>query len=118
MFKLIILIQPEIDQEKFFAGWPTFLEHAEAMPGLLRLVSAPIHAHLAGEYGPLMVHELIFESQIVLENALASAEGIAAGETLQTITGGAVSLLTAAHLEDQAENLRKLRQRARRNPKG
>ena len=35
MFKLIILIQPEIDQETFFDGWPEFLNHAEQMPFVL-----------------------------------------------------------------------------------
>jgi len=107
----MILIQPEIDQDAFFEGWPQFLEHAEQMPGLARIVTTPVHARLAGKYEPLMVHELIFESQQALELALASEHGVAAGKTLQQITGGAVTLLTAAHLEDSGENLRRLRNR-------
>ncbi|MBN2045528.1 MAG: hypothetical protein JW757_10950 [Anaerolineales bacterium] len=109
MFKLIILIQPEIDKEIFFNGWPDFLSHAELMPGLERIVSAPVHAYLTGDYRPLIVHELIFETRPALEKALASQHGVAAGKLLQQITGGAVTLMTAAHMEDSGENLRKIR---------
>ena len=118
MYKLIILIEPEIDEEAFFAGWPRFLEYAENLPGLVRLVTAPVHGHLVGAYHPLMVHELIFDSQQTLENALSSADGVAAGETLQSITGGAVSLLIAAHLEDSGDNLRSCRNKTLPNSKG
>lgn len=118
MYKLIILIEPEIDQEAFFDGWPRFLEHAENLPGLERLVSAPVHAHLVGAFQPIMVHELIFESQQALERALSSEHGVAAGETLQRITGGAVSLLVAGHLEDSGENLRAYRGKTVSDTKG
>ena len=118
MVKLIILIEPEIHQEAFFEGWPRFLEHAENLPGLVRLVTAPVHAHLTGNYHPLMVHELVFDSQQSLESALASEEGIAAGKTLQTITGGAVSLLVTGHLEDSGENLRAYRSKKPLDSKG
>jgi hypothetical protein len=118
MYKLMILIEPEIDQEAFFEGWPRFLEHAENLPGLVRLVTAPVHGHLVGTFRPLMVHELIFESQEGLENALSSEEGVAAGETLQAITGGAVTLLVAAHLEDSGDNLRTYRTKKAPDSKG
>jgi hypothetical protein len=118
MYKLIILIQPEIDQDIFFEGWPKFLEHAEQMPGLERIVTAPVHARLAGKYEPLMVHELVFDSQQAFESALASEHGVAAGKVLQQITGGAVTLLTAAHLEDSGENLRRMRARTNLEKKG
>ena len=72
MVKLVILIEPEVNQDAFFEGWPRFLEHAENLPGLVRLVSAPVHTQLAGAYQPLMIHELVFDSQQALENALAS----------------------------------------------
>ena len=118
MFKLLILIEPEIDSETFFQGWPKFLSHAEEMPGLEKLVTAPVHEHLSGQYSPLMVHELHFEDRSVLEKALASPAGIAAGKTLQQITGGHVSLLIAAHLEDSGEHLRDLRSKKAPSTKG
>lgn len=118
MFKLMILIEPEIEHEAFFKGWPNFLEHAEQLPGLKKFVTAPVHKALYGSYQPLMVHELHFESQETLEAALASEEGTAAGKTLQEITGGHVSLLIAGHLEDSGENLRRFRTKTDPHSKG
>lgn len=117
MFKLIILIEPEIDEGAFFEGFPQFLAHAENLPGLERVVTAPVHTRLAGKFNPLMVYELIFPDRQTLEDAMASEEGVAAGRVLQTITGGAVSLLAASHMEDSGENLRAYHQRAA-NTKG
>jgi hypothetical protein len=116
MYKLIILIQPEIEQESFFDGWPEFLAEAEQMPGLTRMVSSPVHTYMAGDYTPLAVHELIFDNRPALEMALASEHGVAAGKVLQKITDGAVTLLTAGHMEESGENLRSYRTRI--NPKG
>jgi hypothetical protein len=116
MFKLVIIIQPEIDQQTFFDGWPEFLNQAEQMPGLERIVTAPVHVHLTGDYQPLMVHELIFDTQQALEKALVSEPGVAAGKVLQKVTGGAVTLVTAGHMEESSENLRTYR--ARTTPKG
>lgn len=118
MYKLIIMIEPEVDREALFAGWPRFLEFAETLPGLERLVSAPVHGYLVGAFNPVMVHELIFDSRGALEKALASEQGIAAGETLQRITGGAVSLLVAGHLEESGENLRAYRNKTIPDSKG
>jgi len=118
MFKLMILIEPEIEQEAFFEGWPRFLQHAEQMPGLEKLVTAPVHQTLFGHYQPLMVHELYFESREALELALASEHGVAAGKTLQEITGGRVSLLVAAHLEDSGQNLRRYHTKPETNSEG
>lgn len=118
MFKLMIMIEPEIEQEAFFEGWPRFLKHAEQMPGLEKLVTAPVHQVLVGSYKPLMVHELYFESQEKLEIALASEHGVTAGKTLQEITGGKVSLLVAGHMEDSGENLRRYHPKPETEPKG
>jgi len=106
MFKLIILIEPGIDEQAFFDGWPQFLAHAENLPELVKVVSAPVHQRLTGKYSPLMVHELYFPTQQALQRAMTSEVGVAAGETLQRITGGAVTLLIAGHMEDSSENLR------------
>ncbi|MGD2026258.1 MAG: hypothetical protein PVI99_00460 [Anaerolineales bacterium] len=106
MFKLIILIEPDIDEGAFFEGFPQFLAHAENLPGLERVVTAPVQTCLAGKFSPLMIYELIFPTRQALESAMASEEGVAAGKTLQIITRGAVTLLVSAHMEDSAENLR------------
>ena len=106
MFKLIIIIEPGIDEAAFFDGWPQFLAHAENLPELVKVVSAPVHNRLTGNFNPLMVHELYFPTQQALQRAMTSDEGVAAGETLQRITGGAVTLLVAGHMEDSGDNLR------------
>lgn len=106
MFKLMILIEPEVNEAVLYEGWPQFLALAENLPGLVRIVTAPVHNRLTGNYRPLMVHELHFHSQEALRGAMTSEEGVLAGETLQRITGGAVTLLVAGHMEDTSENLR------------
>lgn len=118
MFKLIILIEPEVDEGDFFDGWPQFLARAENLSGLVKIVSAPVHSVLTGEYHPLMVHELHFETQQALKEAMTSEEGRAAGETLQRITNGAVSLLVAGHMEDTGENLRAYHPQPEQTPEG
>ena len=109
MFKLMILLQPEIDQDAFFEGWPDFLKLAEKLPGLRRITTSPVHAHLGGDFGVLATHELIFDSHEDLELALSSERGEAMAKVLQIITGGAVTLLIAAHLEEGEDRLQTYR---------
>jgi hypothetical protein len=109
MNKLIILIGSIADTPDFNDGWPIFLRHAEAMPGLLREATTRVHAKLYGEQDIHMIHELFFESKQDLQVALASPDGNHAGLTLQNITKGQVTLLSADHREDDIENLRKYR---------
>ncbi len=112
MYKLIILIEPDIDAEAFFDGWPQFLALAEQMPGLKREVSSPVHRRLFGNLEYLMAFELIFDSEKAFDDALASPEGTAAGQMLQTITKGKVTLLTASHLEESIKNLRRYKSKS------
>lgn len=116
MFKLMILIEPEVNEAVLYDGWPQFLALAENLPGLERIVTAPVHNRLTGKYAPLMVHELYFHSQEALREAMTSPEGVQAGETLQRITGGAVSLLVAGHMEDTGENLRSYHPKPAQDP--
>ena len=110
MQKLIILIGPVADTLSFSEGWPEFLHHAEDMPGLIREAAIRVYASLYGDQDIRMIHELFFETQDALEQALAAPQGRLAGYLLQKITGGQVTLLTAEHKEDDIENLRKYRQ--------
>lgn len=118
MFKLMILIEPEVNEAVLYDGWPQFLAHAENLPGLVRIVTAPVHNQLTGNYRPLMVHELHFNTQEALREAMTSEEGVLAGETLQRITGGAVTLLVAGHMEDTSENLRSYHPKPSQNSEG
>ncbi len=110
MYKLIIFIGPVASTISFSDGWPEFLHHAEAMPGLVREATIRVRALLFGDLNVEMIHELYFETQADLQWALASPSGQAAGAILQEITAGQVTLLIAEHKEDSAENLRSYRQ--------
>jgi len=112
MYKLVVLIGLQEGWSTFDQGWPEFLKHAENMPGLLRESSSHVDRRLAGELPVTRIHEFFFESHEAALQAMASAEGQAAGRVLQRITGGKVTLLLANHHEDDAENLRRYRQEA------
>lgn len=110
MHKLLILIPPSVEGPALDAGWPEFLHHAERMPGLIREASVRVTSQLFGDHPVSMVHELFFEDQPALQEAMRSPEGLAAGQVLQQITQGRMTLLLAEHREDDIENLRQYRQ--------
>jgi hypothetical protein len=60
---------------------------------------------LYGHYHVAYLHELYFDSLQAASEAMASQEGQKAGEVLQRITKGNVTLLFAQHLEDELENI-------------
>jgi uncharacterized protein (TIGR02118 family) len=105
MFKLVILIEPQKDWLEFTQDWPKFLTLAEKMPGLIKESISPIHSRLKGSFYVSMIHEMFFETMDDLKEAMASPEGVAAGQMLQTITDGKVTLLFAEHLEDDLKNI-------------
>jgi len=110
MHKLMILIPPFVDDATLDEGWPEFLHHAEAMPGLLREATVQVEQHLIGDLRVSRVHELFFENRAALQSAMSSPAGLEAGRVLQQITRGQVPLLIARHNEDSIENLMQYRQ--------
>jgi hypothetical protein len=56
------------------------------------------------------VHELFFDTLADLQYAMRSPEGLAAGQIIQQITQGQMTLLVAEHHEDDIDNLRQYRQ--------
>jgi uncharacterized protein (TIGR02118 family) len=109
MYKLMILIPPEITGPAFDEAWPEFLHNAERMPGLVREASIRVITQLSGNCPVGLAHELFFESQQDLHAAMSSPEGESAGQILQQITQGKMTLLMAEHREDDIENLRQYR---------
>lgn len=107
MHKLVILIEGLSEDNAFDELWPQFLHLAEHMPGLLREAACHVEHNLYGSSQPLLIHELYFESVEAIQAAMRSPEGRVAGELLQRMTNGQMSLLIAAHLEDDPENIRK-----------
>jgi uncharacterized protein (TIGR02118 family) len=107
MRKLVILIEPPADEEVFGETWPQFLRLSEQMPGLRREASSAVDEVLYGNCRPVLIHELFFDSLEAIQEAMSSPEGRAAGERLQRMTGGRMTLLIADHKEDELENIRR-----------
>lgn len=110
MYKLVILIPPEVENSSFDQTWPEFLHWAERMPGLVREATIRVTRQLFGRHKVGLIHELFFESERALQTAMSSPEGEAAGQILQQLTQGQMTLLIAEHREDDIENLRQYRQ--------
>ena len=77
------------------------------MPGLLREVTSRVDRVLHGETAVEMVHELYFDSLKAAADAMGSLEGERAGQVLQEITEGKVTLLLADHSQDELSNIRR-----------
>jgi len=118
MFKLVILIEAQQDWLKFEQKWPKFLKAAEQMPGLVRESTSPVHNRLHGSLDISMIHELYFEDRSALKNAMSSQEGQLAGQILQAISDGKVTLLFADHLEDELANIKALQSPPKEGPPG
>jgi uncharacterized protein (TIGR02118 family) len=105
MFKLVVLIEPQDDLLKFETEWPRFLALAEKMPGLVKEAKSSVRSRLYGNLEVSMIFEMFFESFDALKAAMVSPEGVAAGQMLQTITDGKVTLLYSDHMEDDLKNI-------------
>ncbi|MBE9525054.1 MAG: EthD family reductase [Chloroflexi bacterium] len=110
MHKLIILIDGIAETTAFGESWPEFLHLAESMPGLVREATVRVDTVLYGSQQISMIHELFFNNQGDLRQALISKQGQDAGKILQKITDGRMTLLIAEHKEDDIDNLRKYHQ--------
>ncbi|MFN2198138.1 MAG: EthD family reductase [Anaerolineales bacterium] len=110
MHKLIILIESFADAHAFENLWPDFLARAEAMPGLRRETTSWPGGMIYGDVQIELIHELYFDSQEALKQAMESPPGQAAGQMLQRLTAGKMTLLIAHHLEDELENIRPYRE--------
>jgi uncharacterized protein (TIGR02118 family) len=107
MYKLVIWIGALEDWPAFHRTWPEFLHLAEQMPGLRREATSRVGRILYGTEKPAWVHELFFDTQAELQQAMETPSGQAAGRLLQKITGGRMSLFIAEHSEDNIENIRR-----------
>jgi uncharacterized protein (TIGR02118 family) len=118
MYKLIILIQAQPDLARFEARWPEFLAAAERMPGLRREVTSHVDRVLHGDFAAHMLHELFFDTLKAAAEAMGTPEGAQAGQVLQEITGGQVTLLLADHNQDEMANIRRHRASDEEQPPG
>lgn len=109
MHKLVIMVELTEAYTAFQESWPEFLRHSEEMPGLRRESTSWVQHVVYGNYHPLLIHELFFDSINAIQRAMSSPQGQAAGQVLQEMSGGKVSLLITDHNEDTLENIRKFR---------
>ena len=107
MHKLVIMVEQLQDEAQFDELWPEFLHVSERMPGLIMEATCRVESNLYGSYQPALLHELFFESVDDIKHAMRSPEGRTAGELLQRMTGGRMSLIIADHKEDNIENIRR-----------
>jgi len=107
MHKLIIMIEAPEDSLAFEEAWPEFLHHAEQLPRLVREATVRVNRILFGNTQIRTIHELFFNTQEGLHNAMASPQGQLTGQILQKITEGRMLLMTAEHREDDIENIRR-----------
>ncbi len=107
MHKLVIMVEQLQDEAHFDEMWPEFLHVSERMPGLIMEATCRVESTLYGSYQPALLHELFFESVDDIKNAMRSPEGRTAGDLLQRMTGGKMSLIIADHKEDDLENIRR-----------
>ncbi len=105
MYKLVILVEPQEDSVRFDSRWPLFLAEVERMPGLMREVTSRVDRVLAGNFPVHIIHELYFDSLKAAADAMGSPEGVRAGQVLQEISGGKVTLLLADHLQDELAHI-------------
>jgi uncharacterized protein (TIGR02118 family) len=107
MVKLVILIEEMENPSAFDEAWPAFLHLAESMPGLQRETFSRVEAVIFAQNRPAMLHELYFDSLESARLAMASPIGRQAGQLLQQISGGRISLFLADHKEESLDNIRK-----------
>lgn len=110
MYKLVILIEQLEDISQFDEMWPEFLHISEQMPGLRKEATCRVESNLFGTHHPIMMHEIFFNTLDDLYQAMSSPEGRKAGELLQIMTNGRMTLFTADHKEDDIDNIRLYRQ--------
>ena len=100
----LILIFREVDRAgDYLIGWSTrFVAIAERMPGLRRVTVSHVEGGPAGASAVRLIHELYFDDRAALTAAMASPEGMAAGEALVELLGAepdVVEMLFAEHQE-------------------
>jgi uncharacterized protein (TIGR02118 family) len=101
MHKLVILFNRPDDADDFDRRWSeAFVPLAEKLPGLKRVVVSRTRGGPAGPVDIHLIYELHFENMGALAAAMASPEGVAAGQCLVRLAKQNATLLFAEHMED------------------
>ena len=105
MYQLTLLLPTSLDMDAFDKVWPSFLEAAEQMPGLIRESVSRIDQIIFGQEYFQRIYTFSFPDKNTLEKALVSKNGEKAGRIIHDLTGGKVTLVTADYQEDSLQNI-------------
>jgi uncharacterized protein (TIGR02118 family) len=101
IYKLVILFRQPADPAEFERLWSEeFVPLAERLPGLQRIVVSHTHGGPRGPVDIYLIHELHFDGLSALKAAMASPQGVAAGQYLVRLAPRSATLLFAEHMED------------------
>jgi len=101
LYKLVILFKQPVDLADFERRWSEeFVPLVEQMPDVQRIVVSHTHGGPAGPVDIHLIHEVYFESLNTLKTAMASPQGVAAGQCLLRFAKKNATLLFAEHMED------------------
>lgn len=105
MYQLLILIPYTVDINRFDEGWPSFLETAESMDGLVRESVSRIDRGIYGQNNIRRIYSFLFHDKSSFETALISPQGDKAGKIIHEISGGEVILLSGTFHEDSIDRI-------------
>lgn len=108
MYQLLVLIPISVDINSFDKYWPSFLETAEKMPGLIKESISSIDKCLYGQNQIRRIYSFSFKDKSSFEKALLSSAGEKAGDILHEITAGMVILLSGSYQEDSLDRIKSL----------
>jgi uncharacterized protein (TIGR02118 family) len=101
IYKLVIIFQQPTHPGEFERRWSEeFVPLAERLPGLQRIVVSHTHGGPRGPVEIYLIHELHFNGLAALRAAMASPQGVAAGQYLVRLAPRSATLLFAEHMED------------------
>jgi hypothetical protein len=108
MYQLLILIPLDVNIQSFDDGWPSFLDAAEEMEGLIKESICRIDRCIFGQNNLQRIYSFTFQDKDSCESALLSPAGEKAGRIIHQISGGSVILLSGAFQEDTLKNIKSI----------
>lgn len=104
MYKLILIFYDGKLPPDFANRWSqSFVPLADQLPGLRRVTVSHVEGSPSGASTLRLIHELYFDDRDALTAAMASPQGIAAGQALVKLVGtvpGTVDMAFADHMEE------------------
>lgn len=98
--KLVILYKHPKNETLFEQGYTTNLALLEKMPHIIRRQANMVRGGPGGRASYYRVLEFYFDNNELLEQAMTSPEGVAAGQDLMEYAGNIVELLFVDVYED------------------